>query len=460
MRLSRLAVFRVPPRVLPLPTLLALVSMALFAPAPAVAGQGAEGEAIAFVNVNVVTMEDEAVIANAVVLVRDGRIEAVGNRDAVAIPHGAQRIDGGGGYLLPGLIDGHVHMRNVNALRFYLAHGFTTVRDMNANLSKTLAARELVEAGELLGARVVASSPTMLAGPFRDYPAPVTAVDGQALVHKFQEQGYDLIKVFRVRRDAFLGLMEEAQAQGMPVAGHVPSIGLDDPETFDGISFDEVMRSGMTSLEHILEVALAGTGGVEHADRLPHVAAQVAASGIAIGTLAGAALTKNRLKEDREGFLREEGAHIRAMVGERGLEAVEAIDTSPWDVVPETTIHSVIRTFHRAGVRLVVGTDSHSPSSLAGETGLAEIELLWASGLTPFAALRAATRDAADVLGVGTDVGTVEVGKRADLLLVGGNPLVDPTALRDAVGVMTSGRWLDRADLDLLMQAAILEGAW
>jgi imidazolonepropionase-like amidohydrolase len=57
-------------------------------------------------------------------------------------------------------------------------------------------------------------------------------------------------------------------------------------------------------------------------------------------------------------------------------------------------------------------------------------------------------------------VGTIEVGKRADLLLVSANPLVDATALRDAAGVMTAGRWLDRDNLDLLLRAAILEGAW
>ncbi len=423
-------------------------------------GQGPEDDVVALVNVNVVTMHDDAVITDGVVLVRDGRIDAVGTHDAVEIPSAARRIDGAGGYLLPGLIDGHVHMRNANALRFYLVHGFTTVRDMNGNLSKTRAARDLVAAGEILGARVLASSPTMLDTPFRNYPAPTTAAEGRALVHGFREQGYDLIKVFRVRRDAFLGLAEEAQAVGMSVAGHIPDIALDDPETADGIQFEAVLRSGMTSMEHIVEVASAGLGGLDNLNGLPEVAAAVAASGIAVGTLAGGALLNNRLKEDRAAFLREQGPRIKAMVGEGGLAAVEAVDTSPWEVVPEDTVHRLIREFHLAGVRLVVGTDSHFPSSLAGDAGLTEIELLAASGLSPYAALRAATSDAADVLGVGDEVGTITVGKRADLFLVRDNPLMDPTALRHAAGVMAAGRWLDRVDLDTLLQAAILEGAW
>ena len=220
------------------------------------------------------------------------------------------------------------------------------------------------------------------------------------------------------------------------------------------------MRSGMTSLEHVLEVAMAGTGGAEHADRLPEVAAQVAASGIAVGTLAAANTVSNRIKLDREAFLRREGAGIRAVVGDSGVAAVEAMDMAQWDIVPDELVRKVVYAFHTAGVRLVLGTDSHHPAFLAGSSGLDEIEFLVESGLSPFAALRAATYDAAAVIGLGAEIGSITAGKRADLLLVAANPLLDPSSLRRANGVMTAGRWLGRSDLDLLMQAAILEGAW
>lgn len=195
-------------------------------------------------------------------------------------------------------------------------------------------------------------------------------------------------------------------------------------------------------------------------DGLPALAAAVAAAGVPVGTLAAAALVNNRVQADRAAFLRQEGPTIEAMVGRGGIAAVEAIDMSPWVPVPEAVVHRIIRAFHDAGVRLIVGTDSHHPSLLAGRAGLDEIELLARSGLSPFAALEAATSGAAAGIGQADAIGRVAVGHRADLLLMAENPLDDPAALRALSGVMAAGRWLDRDALDVLLQAAVMEGEW
>jgi len=415
---------------------------------------------LAFVNVQVVSVVNGTVLRDAVAVVQNGRIEEVGRRYEVAVPLDVPRIDGRGGYLLPGLIDAHVHMRSVNTLRLYLARGFTTVRDMNGNLSQTLAARDLVRHGELLGSRVVAASPTMLAEPFNDYPAPQSADEAAALPSRFRAQGYDLIKVFRVRHDAFVGLMEAARAEGLAVAGHVPDISIDEPGSADAVPFDEVLASGMSSLEHIVEVAFAGTGGMDQLDRLDDVARQVAQSRVPVTTLAANALTNNELKLDRAGWLAMHRERIAALTGAAGLDAAEEVDASGWEPVPRATVLRIIETFHRAGVALAVGTDSHHPVALAGDSGLDEIELLAAAGLSPLEALRAATTTAAEVIGRQDEIGRIAPGMAADLLLLSDNPLDDLGSLRAPVGVMAAGRWLDRDRLELLVQAAVADGLW
>ncbi len=412
----------------------------------------------AFVNVRVLTMAGMSSIDDGVVLVRAGKILGVGPRSRLAIPPNAHLIDGQRGTLLPGLIDAHVHIRSANNLRFYLARGFTTVRDMNGNLSKTLEARELVDAGEILGARVVAASRTVLAEPFRNYPAPRTADEARAVATKAKDAGFDLIKVFRLGRVPFVALMEQARTLGIPVAGHVPNIGLDDPTTTVGIPFEVILESGMASLEHILEVAKAGTADLHDENELRRLAKRIAKAGVPVGTLAVSALNNNRLKLDRDSLLREKREQIVAMFGEEGLESARSIDTTSWEVVPEEVVHRVIRVFHRAGVQLILGTDSHSPSILAGQAGLDELELLVAAGLSPRAALETATVSAADALGLGSELGTIEVGMRADLMLVSGDPTIDIGVLRNPLGVVAGGRWLDRKTLDLLSYAAVLHG--
>lgn len=175
-------------------------------------------ETIVFDGVHVVPMDRETVLEGMTVVVEDGLITSLGKRGRVLVPVDAKRIDADGSYLLPGLVEMHVHLRKREAVGLYLAHGFTTVRDMNGRLGDTLDWRDAVAAGELAGPRIVAASVTLYAGAPEDHPYPVeTPEQARRAVRDAVASGYDLVKVYRLERDPFLALMDEAQKLSIPV---------------------------------------------------------------------------------------------------------------------------------------------------------------------------------------------------------------------------------------------------
>jgi imidazolonepropionase-like amidohydrolase len=355
----------------------------------------AHADVTAFVGVNVLPMDTERVLLAQTVLVRDGVIAEIGNVDAVTVPNDARVIYGRGRWLLPGLIDMHVHIRPLDLPR-YLENGITTVRDL-AGLDSVLDTKRRVDAGEVPGPRIFVAS-RLLTGPNPQNPffsSPVTrASDAPSAVAEQLARGSDSIKLYDgLSRETYDALVNAARARGVKIAGHVT-------QHVD-------VRHAMTmqdSIEHLSGYSIA------NASLRNELAAASRDSGVwNCPTLVVYTqhVTRDMAPDARARLL----ADRRAMV--------TALDV--------------------AGARILAGTDAGYlvPAGVALHD---ELDELRAAGLTPFEVLSAATRSAGQYLD--QSVGVIAIQSRADLLLVETNPLENLRVLRRPAGVMVNGRWI------------------
>jgi imidazolonepropionase-like amidohydrolase len=354
-------------------------------------------------------------------------------------------------------------MRQRKVAGLYLAHGFTTVRDMAASLGDTRTWRDEVEAGTLAGPRIVAAGYLLFVGAPDEYPYPVRTPDeARRAVRETKAAGFDLVKVYRVEREPFLALVEEARKQSIPVAGHHPDVVHDQSyESPLDLSMDDVLASGIVSLEHLDELITAGLRMKLDPEAIAPLARKIRARKVAVTTILGQDFVVQQIRREKDRYLTEEREReIQTLFGEEGIatmrERTEFITTRlPRDVadlgaaIPDFSL-LVLRTFHAEGVELLIGTDSHSVVVPAGRSGHDEMALFVEAGLRPYDALRAATVNAARVLGRLDRLGTVTVGKEADLLLVEENPLASLASLRRPLGVMVRGRYYDESALAAL----------
>jgi imidazolonepropionase-like amidohydrolase len=350
-------------------------------------------QATAFVGVNVVPMDGGPALAGQTVIVRDARVERIGPVAEMEVPSDAQVVYGRGRWLMPGLIDMHVHIRAVD-LPAYVANGITTVRDL-AGLDSVLATVGRVERGELLGPRILASSQLLCGAGYSNPPftRPVATVSEAAVAVEEQlARGATSIKVYEELTPAvYDAIVAAARAHGVLVAGHVSHhVGVAHAiETLDSI--EHLSGYPLPASQTLIDATR--DSGVWNCPTLYVYTAHV---------------TTGMPAEERERLLTQR------------RELVTALDA--------------------AGARLLAGTDSGYlvPAGTSLHEELAELS---AAGLTNEEVLAAATRSAGEYLGDPT-LGVIAVGARADLLLVNDNPLDDLATLRNPEGVMLNGRWI------------------
>ncbi len=238
--------------------------------------------ATAITNVNIVPMDRETVLENMTIVVRNGVIESLTPTGDAHIPANATVIDADGKYLLPGLTDMHVHVRTADALKLYVANGFTTVRNMNGRLGDPLGWRAAVQRGDIVGPRLITAAPTMLLRGFgTGYPAPATAEE---------------------ERDA----LDHAHA-------------------------------GIVSLEHMWEVAAAIGDHPDGLNRLREKARELQISGTAIATLLMSNINYDELWVGRESFFK--GKHVEPLDRSLVLETLRIFNEEHVDVVIGTDLH-------------------------------------------------------------------------------------------------------------------------
>ncbi len=438
-------------------------------PPAAASGDTASGTT-AFVGVTVVPMDTERLVPGQTVIIQDGRITELGPTESTPVPPGARRIDGRGKYLMPGLADMHVHLYFMaeGDLRVFLANGVTFVRGMWGS-PRDVQWRERIARGELLGPTLVTAGPLIDGSPpiWNDSLVAETFADGERIVLEQKKAGYDFIKVYnRLTPEAYAGLTSTAKREGLPFAGHVPfSVGL-----------EGVFAAGQRSIEHLtgyLESLQAENSEVrgkwdwtsrlrqiDYVDeaKLPSVIEATKQSGI--WNCPTLILTQRYVSSEeaqvlaRQPEMRFVAPWVREMWDPskdfrlKDLKAEDFARLRRRDAL----LLKVTRALHDAGARLLLGTDTGNPYVIPGFSVHEELALWVQAGLTPYEALRAATNDAAEFTGRLEEFGTVEPGKRADLLLLDANPLEDVANTRRRSGVMVRGRWLPEAELQAMLE--------
>jgi imidazolonepropionase-like amidohydrolase len=414
--------------------------------------------AIAFVSVTVIPMDVQGVRTAQTVLVRQGRIVAMGVDRDVPLPHDVSRIDGRGMYLLPGLVDAHVHLLDDSSIpdfAMYLANGVTTIRNMQGT-PLHLRLRDEIARGARLGPALYTTS------AFADVDVMHSPRQARQFVRRAHMDGYDAIKLHSpLPPELFRAVTEEALRVGIPVVGHAPS---------RRVSLAGAVAAGQRTIEHVESLMQEGTD-----QQNP----QVADIALVVRQLAGKSVCVTPTLVAFQNVIRmtEEYPTLASLTRRPEMRYVDPALRAHWlpdsnDYVTRwrghaaeipialakfrrqyTWMQGLTKALAEAGVPLVAGTDASVAMVIPGFSLPEEIRLLHAAGLSPAQALGAATRDAAVCLGGGSEFGTVNVGKRADLVLLAGNPLNDLSALTAPVGVMVRGRWLTAAQLTQQLQS-------
>jgi imidazolonepropionase-like amidohydrolase len=439
--------------------------------ATGIAGRAVAGAPpLAIERVAVVDVVRGNLVPERTVLIEHGRIAAVGKPGAVTIPPEAVRVDGRGRFLIPGLVDMHVHLFNNATHRppndwmfvLFVANGVTGVREMAAtpgDMQQVSRWREAVDGGALVAPHVLAAG-----------VAVHDASDVREQVREAAASGADFIKVFsELSPPSWRAVLDEARLRHVPVAGHVPA----------AVAAIDAAQAGQVTAEHLMQIyeacspierevlaarqVLDGAAATAMRDaqemrvlrafdpaactktaKAIVLAGQAQTPTLTIDWFDPARFTGDYTADPRWHLLRaDEQARWR-----RYLQPVPASGRKLAELRWAVSCR-IVRTLHAAGAKILAGTDTPMPWIYPGYSLHDELERLVDCGLSPAEALRTATIGAAKLLGLDADRGTIEPGKRADLVLLDADPLTGVRNLRRIRAVVLAGRLVRRADVDL-----------
>ncbi|HXP84048.1 MAG TPA: amidohydrolase family protein [Bryobacteraceae bacterium] len=446
---------------------------------------------IVFQHVTIIDATGAAPHRNFSVLVSGGSIAQIAPK--VKIPRGARKVDAKGKFMIPGLWDMHVHLGSPESFfPLLVANGITGVREMYSGVAPAalipLRSRpdvpQLVVSAFLDGPRMLSNGP-----PPPGAAAVATADQARFAVRALAASGADFLKVYNsLPREAYFAIAQEARAVGIPFVGHVP----------EEVSPAEASSAGQRSQEHLINILLACS------TREPELRAA------RIELMNSNAISgEQRMRElgfpDPQGlfdtyseekcaalfktFVSNGTWHTPTLVLLQGFAHGDEFARDPrlasqpriiretphprqrfymQDLSPEAygglelrvrasleRYQKLVGDMHRAGVEFLAGTDTSVSNPVLIGYGLhEELALLVESGLTPMEALQTATLNPARFFGAQDRMGTIEVGKAADLVLLDADPLRDIRNTQTIRAVVMHGRFFGRAELDEMLHRA------
>jgi imidazolonepropionase-like amidohydrolase len=388
-------------------------------------------------------------VPDAVVIVRDGRIAAVGPRDRVSVPRGVATIDAHGKTLLAGLWEMHTHFSGVEFGPALLAAGITTARDCGGEFDYLVAQRDAIEREHAIGPRLLLAG-LVDAGAEKAFGHVIaeTPDQGRAVVRRYHQAGFQQIKLYTfLAPDVIRAISDEAHRLGMTVTGHVPR----------ALTPMEGVEAGMDQINHLNYAITAMRESTTATATTPptppppiDLTSDSAQRAIrffkehhtVIDPTTGWGEMASHAKEVEVASFEPGITHAPFRVAEK-YRALGGTITAEQMRARLAQNLAVIGALHKAGIPIVPGSDT----SLVGYGLHRELELYVEAGMTPLEAIQSATIVSATAMKLDREVGTVEAGKRADLILVEGDPLADIRALRRVSRVIANGRVFDPAPL-------------
>ncbi len=417
----------------------------------------------AVTNVTVIPMDEDRVLPAQTVIIRDGLIAEVGPANRVSVPRDMQTVDGRGRYLMPGLAEMHAHVPpqtnqqqwTEDILFLYVANGITFARSM-LGAPHHIALRESAASGEIVSPRLY------LSGPSFNGNSVASPAMGRDMVAAQKEAGYDFLKIHPgLDADRFDAIVAAAREHDMTFGGHVSN----------QVGVLRAMRSGQATIDHLDEYipAMLSDGatasgqasmffGWNLADGVDERAIDVVAAMTRdagtwnvpteslIQHVLSAALPPEMLAE------REEMRYVPRPMVAQWVQAKRNIMGNP-AYSAEQIEHFIeiraklIKALHDAGAGLLLGSDAPQIFNVPGFAIHHELRMLVEAGLSPFDALATGNRNVARFLGEESVFGTVEAGKRADLILLERNPLIDVANVQHRAGVVVNGRWISEEEI-------------
>jgi Amidohydrolase family len=394
---------------------------------------------IAIQDVTVIDVATGTARPHMTVVIDEGRISRVGAASSTQISAATRVVAGKDKFLIPGLWDMHVHLYYKQYLPLFLAFGVTGVQDMGSDFAKVKIWREEIEKGSAIGPRIVTSGPPVDGGPSEDPKLPLivarNADQGRQAFDQLYRMDVDFIKILsRLPRDAYFALAEQARHWDLRMVGHVPS----------NVTAQEAVEARQKSLEHMFGITKSVSTDEE-----------------AVRFFERCTLTGTRVSPTLVLWLRMSHIDDTKLMSDPQLAIVPASIRNIWPDISDDPvslkvqiwrIYRLVALAKRAKTEILAGTDTGDPYVVPGAALQDELEQLVGAGLTPREGLEAATLAPARFFEAEKDMGSIEKGKLADLVLLGANPLDDIRNVRKVEGVFSHGRYYARKDLDELLK--------
>jgi len=413
--------------------------------------QKVSGKVTAFTNVSVIPMTSNLVLENQTVVISGDRISLISPSANVEFDDDATLIDGTGKFLIPGLAEMHGHVPPTeppsnaprymnmeyveNTLFLYTAAGITTVRGM-LGWPNQLELKDKVSSQELIGPTLYLAGPSFNGNSINSVEVAIAKVKEQ------KEEGWDLLKIHPgLTLDEYDAMAATANEVGITFGGHIPS----------DVGIIHAVEMGQETIDHMdgYVAYLDNYSGKELDQKIHELLTLTRENNVWVvptqalwETILGAADYESMKNYDELKYIPEN------LVSGYNAWANRLLNNSNFNL-DDAKEHAELRQrllseMNKSGVKILLGTDAPQLYSVPGFSIHREFKKMSAAGMSPYEILVTGTRNVGEYFSAKDNFGTIEVGKRADLILVDNNPLDDLSNLKSHSGVMASGRWLSK----------------